>query len=272
MRKALLLFLLLLGAPWAAHAEDPADYLYDLCKSDEAANGLIAPGEDWGIRPYKRNYLISQWGTISPQDGKTNYVKLQLSMKQHLCRHLFFAYSQRSWWSVTAPSLPFRETNYNPEFFLDFTSQGSGIWRWGKIGLFEHESNGRDGPESRSWNRVYWEPAMVIDDPKLLPSDFETMTVAFKWWYAYSATENADIRDYQGNNELSITLNQKWIQIALMIRKGMKIDYGNVQVDINYRFLGNLDLFFQFWDGYGESLINYDRSSTRYGFGVAISR
>ncbi|MBI5638532.1 MAG: phospholipase A [Nitrospinae bacterium] len=260
-------------APAAARADDPAEFLYNFCKSDGVADGLIPASEEWGIHPHKRNYvLMGQWGTPNAADGMMNYIKYQLSIKQHLCKSLNFGYTQKSLWSVTAPSLPFRETNYNPEFYLDYTDNGSGIWRWGKIGLFEHESNGRDGPDSRSWNRIYWEPRLVIDDPEKLPLGFTTLVAALKWWYAYSAVENADIRDYQGNNELSITLNQYWMQWAVIVRKGRIWDYGSVQVDINYHFMGNMDIFFQFWDGYGESLVDYNRSSTRYGFGIAINR
>ena len=268
-----LLFAAALLIPAGARADDPAEILYDFCKSDAVANGKEPASEEWGIRPYKRNYLLLyQSGTPNAVDGMRDYVKYQLSIQQHLCKNLHFGYTQKSLWSVTAPSLPFRETNYNPEFFLDYTDLGAGIWRWGKIGLFEHESNGRDGPDSRSWNRIYWEPRMVIDDPAKLPLDFKTLVVALKWWYAYSSTENADIRDYQGNNELSITLNQHWAQWAFIARKGRRLEYGNVQMDINFHFLANMDLFFQFWDGYGESLVDYNRSSTRYGFGIAISR
>ncbi len=273
--KRLLLFLAAVALifPSTARAEDPADFLYNLCKSDATAGDQIPASEDWGIKPHKRNYLLlDQGGTPNAVDGMIDYVKYQLSIKQHLCKNMYFGYTQKSFWSVTAPSLPFRETNYNPEFYLDYTNHGSGIWRWGKVGLFEHESNGRDGPESRSWNRVYWEPRMVIDDPAKLPLNFKTLVVALKWWYAYGSTENADIRDYQGNNELSITLDQKWMQWAFIVRKGRVWEYGNVQIDVNYHFMGNMDLFFQVWDGYGESLIDYNHSSTRYGFGVAISR
>ncbi len=273
--KRLLIFLLgaALLAPAAARADDPADYLYGFCKSDAVTRGLTPASEEWGIRSYKRNYLLLyQGGTPNAADGMHDYVKYQLSIQQHLCKNLHFGYTQKSFWSVTAPSLPFRETNYNPEFFLDYTAHGSGILRWGKIGLFEHESNGRDGLDSRSWNRIYWEPRLVVDDPEKLPLNFRRMVVALKWWYAYSATENADIRDYQGNNELSITLDQYWMQWVFIVRKGRIWDYGNMQVEINYHFMGNMDLFFQLWDGYGESLVDYNRSATRYGFGIAINR
>ncbi len=273
--KRLLPFLLAaaLLAPAAARADDPADYLVGLCKGEAVPGGLTPASEEWGIRPYKRNYvLLYQGGTPNAVDGMHEYVKFQLSIQQHLCKNLHFGYTQKSFWSATAPSLPFRETNYNPEFFLDYSNYGSGIWRLGKIGLFEHESNGRDGLESRSWNRIYWEPRMVIDDPAKLPFDFKTLVVALKWWYAYSSTENADIRDYQGNNELTVTLNQYWTQWVFTARKGRIWDYGNFQVDVNSHFMGNMDLFFQYWDGYGESLVDYNRTTTRYGFGIAINR
>lgn len=259
-------------APAAVRADNPADYLYGICKNDGGAIGNTPASEEWGIHPHRRNYiLLGQWGTPNVEDGKMVYTKYQLSIKQNLCKHLYLAYTQKSLWSITSNSVPFRGANYNPEFYLDFTNYGSGIWRLGKIGLLEHESNGRDGPSSRSWNRFYWEPQIAISDPDKLPFNFQMLIVALKWWQAGNTDDNPDIRDYQGNHELFITLSQPWFQWAMIARKGQK-DYGNIQMDISYRFKGNMDLFFQIWDGYGESLTDYNRSSTRYGFGIAISR
>lgn len=267
----ILLATILLG-PAAAHADFPTDYLYEICKNDGEVSVDTPAGEEWGIHPYKRNYiLLGQWGTPSAEDGKMVYTKYQLSIKQNLCRHLYLGFTQKSLWSITAPSIPFRGMNYNPEFYLDFTNYGVGVWRLGKIGLFEHESNGRDGLASRSWNRFYWEPQILTSDSDILPFNFQKLVVALKWWHAYNIDDNPDIRDYQGNQEFSVTLNQPRVQWAIIVRKGQK-DYGSLQMDINYRFKGNMDLFFQLWDGYGESLIDYNRSSTRYGFGIAISR
>ena len=71
---------------------------------------------------------------------------------------VFFGFTLQSWWQIYSDEIskPFRETNYQPEFFyfapINFHPFGgnSAII----IGA-EHQSNGRSQLLSRSWNRLY---------------------------------------------------------------------------------------------------------------------
>ena len=81
---------------------------------------------------------------------------------------LHFAYTQRSWWQAynADASSPFRETNFEPEVFIDFENRGS-LLGWTNINnrlAFNHQSNGRSDPLSRSWNRLILESTFVNDD------------------------------------------------------------------------------------------------------------
>jgi phospholipase A1 len=71
---------------------------------------------------------------------------------------LYFAYTNRSFWQLyNENSAPFRETNHEPEIFLLMPTD------WELFGFknsfinlgFVHQSNGRGGTLSRSWNRIY---------------------------------------------------------------------------------------------------------------------
>ncbi|HRU39522.1 MAG TPA: phospholipase A [Candidatus Goldiibacteriota bacterium] len=81
--------------------------------------------------------------------------KLQVSFKTRVFKDrdfLYFGYTQLMFWQLRGDSQPFYDLNYNPEFFSR--------WYLGtdKVGLdfgFEHESNGVDGPDTRSWHRIY---------------------------------------------------------------------------------------------------------------------
>lgn len=128
------------------------------------------------LYPYESNYIIYtktsdmnkeaiasyDWG----HKAKKDEVKFQISLAFPLWRGiagensvLAASYTQRSWWQLSnkKESAPFRETNYEPQLFLGWATdyQFAG-WTLREIETgFNHESNGRAEPTSRSWNRVY---------------------------------------------------------------------------------------------------------------------
>ena len=63
------------------------------------------------------------------------------------------------WWrlSNSDESSPFRETNYEPQLFLGFaTDYNFAGWTLRDVEMgYNHDSNGRSDPTSRSWNRLY---------------------------------------------------------------------------------------------------------------------
>ena len=205
-------------------------------------------------------------------------VLFQVSFKQQLFkRNVFFAFTQRSFWQLYngKDSRPFRETNYDPELFARW--KGLYDTDFGlDIGI-EHESNGKSLPDSRSWNRLYVAPFRETDE----------QLAYLKIWYRWPEVQrsspldprgddNPDIDDYFGWAEL--ILQQKFMFLSdhdmarAMLRGNPKTGKGALQLSYTLPFgdygYWNLYLF----HGYGESLIDYDRSVTRVGVGVALAR
>src|SRR3972149_4807197 len=85
-------------------------------------------------------------------------------------------------------------------------------------------------------------------------------------------SDNPEILDYYGNGELTIKLYSDENQIVVKARKGLKKDYGNIQIEFMRRISENFSLYAQFWNGYGESLLDYNRQTTRYGIGFALTQ
>ena len=125
---------------------------------------------------YNTNQNVENFRSITddvqPDSGE---VKFQFSAKFNLAENVFgdigdvyFAYTQRSWWQAynTDASSPFRETNYEPEVFIDFDNAWSALgWVNTRNRVsFIHQSNGRSDPLSRSWNRVYLESTFQSGD------------------------------------------------------------------------------------------------------------
>lgn len=259
----IILLVLISTAPLNAEnkAVDAVNRAYDYCQGD-------GDNSDHFYRP---SYIIGQWGTPDPTDRQTSYLKFQFSIRQHLCSNLYFGYTQKSFWSITRDSSPFKDSNYAPEFFWEFKKR-EGILQWGQGGI-EHESNGREVGASRSWNRLYWEPKF----------EHRKIAVSLKGWIPIKGwstegwrcsadlNDNPDILEYYGHGELAATIKEgKW-QFGAKGRKGTKGSYGSIQGDVVFNLRENVGLYAQFWDGYGESLLDYNRSSTRYGIGFIIN-
>ena len=134
-------------------------------------------GNRFLIMPHKPNYLLPvSWNedmNRAPYHEGGKYlenieIKFQLSLKAPLVKgiwngygDLYVAYTNTSWWQAYNDfSAPFRETNHEPEVFASFLMNeplplGFKL-RAVDIGL-SHQSNGRSGDLSRSWNRIYAE-------------------------------------------------------------------------------------------------------------------
>ena len=100
----------------------------DLLREDKSGKNLQ---NALGIELYKFNYLlpVTYAKNVPNDERKSVETKFQISLAKPLFYDLFglreslvAAYTQTSWWQITRTSAPFRETNYQPEIFLNFAS------------------------------------------------------------------------------------------------------------------------------------------------------
>jgi len=207
-------------------------------------------------------------------------LKFQISFKTKAIRNLFgkrvggdiwIGYSQTSRWQIynVDQSRPFRETNYEPELMLIIPTPYkifglNGVFAG--IG-FNHQSNGRSNPLSRSWNRVIlqfgWET-----------KDFSV--VLRPWWRLQEEPiedNNPGIENYIGRGDLLVAYEKGRHDLSLIGRhslKGGENNHGSIQFDYAYRVYDFLKLRLQVFHGYGESLIDYNHKQTTVGLGVSL--
>ena len=221
---------------------------------------------------YKDNYFI--FGPQLPKANRHNTnVKFQISIAQRLTRatlpfgtYLYLFYTQKCFWNVLENSLPMSDLNFNP---------GIGITKplfvkdryIGKASLIlEHESNGRDSIWSRSWNKVSLS-ANIIIDPNL--------SVAGKIWVPIIDGENnRDILKYCGIYQVSVQAmsNDRKITSAITMvkRAGWNFNY-NIIFELGYRFSKfNQYVFLQYYNGYGEGLLDYKVWKSQLRVGILI--
>lgn len=242
----------------------------------------------FSITTHRTNYLFpvsynskqnsENFRNITTDAGPdSNEVKFQLSVKVNLAENIFgsvgdayFGYTQRSWWQAynTDASSPFRETNYEPEIFIDFDNAWSALgWVNTRNRVsFNHQSNGRSDPLSRSWNRVYLESIFQRGDWAL--------TLAPHWRVPESDydDDNPDIERYMGYGDIRLAkrLNNNH-EISGQWRGNPSAGHHGTQVDYSWPTFNNLRAHVQYYYGYGESMIDYDNRVHRLSIGFSLN-
>lgn len=248
----------------------------------------------FNIRGYKPVYLMPVFYTTnvnnnphSPSYGHTaNFsqkldkleAKFQISFKTKLWQGVFgdkgdlwFGYTQDSHWQIYSGGIsrPFRETNYQPEFMLMFDTDYDVLgWKGHLLGIgVNHQSNGRSNPLSRSWNRI------------IANIGFERpgWTVMFRPWIRINESsrldDNPDIEDYMGRGSVRIVHVVGKNEFSLLLRhslRGGERSHGAAQLTWAFPIHAKLRGHLQVFNGYGESLIDYNHRATYVGLGVSL--
>lgn len=248
-------------------------------KRDSQRNALTQQmNSDRGVSWYK-DFFIAPFTYTEDYHGRESEVVFQISFKAKMFNTpLYFGYTQQSYWQAynSNESAPFRESNYAPEFFWRFAP---GEWWLDKVGLdlgVEHQSNGQSPEFSRSWNRFYAGLFhhddrqsfygrvfyRVPEDEKESPDDVK-------------GDDNPDITDYLGYGELiwryCLDKEACYNLITTKLRGNLNTGKGSVEVSWMFPTLSENTSWYVFvFNGYGESLIDYNDSTTRIGLGVIL--
>lgn len=189
---------------------------------------------------------------------------------------IWFGYTQQSYWQLFNGSLsrPFRSTDHEPEILYIYPTDAllPAGWRLRYSGLsVVHQSNGQSLPLSRSWNRVVlmaglerghslrvqgrlWrrlpEPVETDDNPRI--SDFVGRAEVAAHW---DATPN-DTLGFVGRHSLA-RINRGSARIEWLRRVG-----GNTSTGLRFHT--------QLFNGYGDSLLDYNRRRTVLSLGLSL--
>lgn len=274
-------------------AETDNSLLLERLRRERAAEGIRSL-----LTAHRRNYFMPATYVSSPnhdpfEDIAGNVAiadeiddveaKFQISLKFSLAESLltrrdriYFGFTALSFWQAynRHVSAPFRETNYEPELFwttpLDWAPFGldAGVLT---VGL-NHQSNGRGGSLSRSWNRIYAN----------LQFEKENLVVGLRPWWRIPEDEkddpsdaigddNPDIEDYLGHFDLTTVYRRGDHEWSLMLRGNTGTGKGAVQLEWAFPLWRGVRGFAQYFNGYGESLIDYDAHIERIGIGILLN-
>jgi phospholipase A1 len=247
----------------------------------------------FNFRAYKPLYLLPVFWSSDPNTRPSSpnpdntapgplplddiEAKFQLSFKTKALENLFgdngdvwMGYTQSSRWQVYngEESRPFRETNYEPEVLLVFRNNYSLLgWkgRMAAVGI-NHQSNGRADPFSRSWNRVMFNVGL----------DRDNWALTLRPWIRLSDgndDDNPDMEDYMGRGDMTLVHSIGGHEFALMARhslRGGDRSHGALQFDWGFPIHNTLRGHLQVFDGYGESMIDYNHRATYVGLGISL--
>lgn len=226
-------------------------------------------GVDPGIE--KSSFQISFKYQIFNEQG-------YLGEKAPWIKGFHFAYTQKSLWDLDSDSAPFEDTSYKPEFFYIFDKIDLGVSWVSAFGIqtgFQHESNGNEGLESRSTNYIYIKP--ILGFP--LWGEYHLIFAPKVWAYVNNDDgSNGDLDDYRGYFELETKIGApKSFMLGSYYRYG---DEGgsSYQLDLSYPlnklFGGSLDMYIhaQYFNGYAETLLNYNQKYDAFRIGISLVR
>lgn len=257
------------------------------------------PGLGALLTPHRRNYFMpfsyASTPNQAPFDGLVNTgnagelldnaeAKFQLSIKTTLADGLItdqdslqFGFTTVSFWQAynSNISAPFRETNYEPEIFW------ATPLKWRPAGVdasvlmlgLSHQSNGQSGTLSRSWNRVYaniiWERGDFVFSLKpwwRVPENAKQNPTSSR------GDDNPDIEDYMGHFEFTTIYQQGAHEFSGLLRNNLRSpNRGAIQLDWTFPLWKRLRGYVQYFNGYGESLIDYNAKMERLGVGILLT-
>lgn len=277
------LVLLSLGAHSAPIVSSPSQSGAPLEENQKTSWRKVFP-----ITFYKTTYVLPFYYTASPyyalyqgntpdnQELNKTEIKFQISFKVPIVTNLFYrgiglyiAYSQLSYWQAYVYSAFFRETNYEPEFFFEFPVDRT-FWKNWEVPSFTigavHQSNGRGGEMERSWNRFYAEFFVRRGN----------FVASFKpWWIVPTSTNkyNRDISNYLGHGRALLGYRFHHQFFSLELRNNLESGFskGSQMISWSIPLTKQLKFYLQYFNGYGQSLIEYDHKTQAVGAGISLN-
>ena len=210
----------------------------------------------------------------------TREAKFQISFKLKVIDDVFgapadlwFGYTQSSRWQIFGDDAgnAFRETDYEPEAILAIPTDYSLLGWHGRllsVGI-DHQSNGRGGVLSRSWDRA------------IVGAAFErgAWTLSLRQWTRFDSRprgyDNPGIENYVGRADAVLTRDVRGHRLSALARHSLRDgdkSHGAMGFSWSFPLVSNLHGFVEVFDGYGESLLDYDFRARYFGVGVMLQQ
>lgn len=222
---------------------------------------------------YKDTYFTSGIPLNQIINRNTADAMFQISIRHRLTKSLlpfnsflYLTYTQKSFWDIYADSAPFRDLNYNPSIGLGrYIIRNNTLMGTAFIQV-EHESNGKSGEESRSWNMLSFSGKYFYN--------LQIMFGAKIWIPFIDGDENSDLLDYRGICSFTMDYVTKYKKWWLSAELNPRKDFGNINTTLTAGFKistnTNQYIYARFYNGASESLLDYNRYDINIRIGFCI--
>lgn len=223
---------------------------------------------------YRDNYFAVGTDPTHTPNADNSDVRFQVSIAQRLTKsvlpwhtYLFLTYTQGVAWDVFKNSMPVHDFTFNPGIGLVKPLFNRERFIGKATLMIEHMSNGRDSIWSRSWNRISLGATIVIN---------ENIAVDGKAWIPIiDGQNNKDILKYVGIFQGGISVmshNKRWGGSLHFVKRATWDFSYNTQLELFWRpwNSANQFLFLQWYNGRGETLIDYKKFVNRVRVGILI--
>jgi outer membrane phospholipase A len=248
------------------------------------------------LPPEFREFLADHLSTYEPIYfilGTFPAAEFQFSVKyqvftytnalKYTLNHLYFGYTQTSFWDVLSSDPRFYDTSYKPSVFLYYTNVLDGCtndcFHLDLQGGTEHESNGQGGATERSLFTGYLQPTATFE----LPDHFEFMLQPRARFFYWVGENNPDIASYRGYADLLSALTwrdpntSERIQFAAKFRIGDAGKHVGLLYDLRFNLTDlpilwgfNPTIQVQYFSGYGQTLLQYNQVSHDFRAGICL--
>lgn len=181
------------------------------------------------------------------------------------------AYTQTIFWAVDRPSGPVRATTYSPEVYFDIPVTPTLRIAPG----YRHDSDGLGGAASIDVNRFSLRANKTIS----LGNGWRIDVSPQAWFYVGAQGAAPNLDRFWGYTSLTASIAQQdGVKFQIFARGNPSTGKGAAEFFLSYpiRRLGLGDIgiyaFAQAWTGYGETLLDYNRSDTHARLGIAFTR
>lgn len=226
------------------------------------------------FRLYHDNYFVVGTDPTHKPTANNSDVRFQVSIAQKLTKstlplgtYIFLMYTQQVSWDVFKKSMPMHDFTFNPGIGLVKPLFTRDRYLGNVTLLIEHMSNGRDSVQSRSWNRISLGGNIMI---------IENVCVDGKVWIPIVDGENnRDILKYVGIFQGGVTVMSRNRKLGgslhFVKRNTWRFSYNTI-LELFWRpwDRANQYFFLQWYNGYGENLLDYNHFHNRLRVGIVI--
>ena len=229
---------------------------------------------------YEPIYFIAGTAPAAEFQFSLKYKLFAFNDKWDPITHLYFGYTQTSFWNAFSKNPSFFDTSYKPSMFLYYPDVfQNDFFELDLQGGAEHESNGRGGDLERSFNTLYFQPKATFD----LLWNFQFSLQPRAWAYFRVGDNNPDIDDFHGYADLISALtwldpnSGEKIQLSNKFTIGDDGSHVGLTFDLRFNLIGlpvlrkfNPSIQVQYFTGFGQNLLDYNVSTHALRAGLCL--